>query len=85
MSTRRARYSTDAASRLPIGSPRRLTADDVMTARDVALLLHIPISTVEDWARRGVLPSVKIGRRRLYIRQNIETALIGSVGEERLG
>jgi excisionase family DNA binding protein len=56
---------------------RRLTADDVMTARDVACLLHAPISTVEDWARRGILPSVKIGRRRLYIRQNIETALTG--------
>jgi excisionase family DNA binding protein len=47
---------------------RRLTADDVLTARDVALLLHAPVSTVEDWARRGILPSVKIGRRRLYIR-----------------
>lgn len=56
-------------------SPPRLTADDVMTARDVALLLHAPISTVEDWARRGILPSVKIGRRRLFVRQNIETAL----------
>lgn len=54
----------------------RLTAEDVMTARDVARLLHAPVSTVEDWARRGILPSVKIGRRRLYIRQNIETALI---------
>jgi len=57
--------------------PTRLTADDVMTARDVARLLHTPISTVEDWARRGILPSVKIGRRRLYIRQNIEAQLTG--------
>src|ERR1700733_10001690 len=55
--------------------PMRLTADDVMTARDLARLLHAPVSTVEDWARRGILPSVKIGRRRLYIRQNIERAL----------
>jgi excisionase family DNA binding protein len=57
--------------------PRRLTADDVMTASEVAGLLHAPVSTVEDWARRGILPSVKIGRRRLYIRQNIEAVLIG--------
>jgi excisionase family DNA binding protein len=57
---------------------RQLTADDVMTARDVAHLLHAPVSTVEDWARRGILPSVKIGRRRLYIRQNIERALTGA-------
>jgi excisionase family DNA binding protein len=59
---------------------RRLTADDVLTARDVALLLHAPVSTVEDWARRGILPSVKIGRRR---RQHIETALTGQTAEDR--
>lgn len=62
---------------------RRLTADDVLTGREVALLLHAPVSTVEDWARRGILPSVKIGRRRLYIRQQIEMALIGQAGEDR--
>jgi excisionase family DNA binding protein len=56
-------------------TPVRLTADDVMTAREVAGLLHAPASTVEDWARRGVLPSVKVGRRRLYIRQRIEAVL----------
>jgi excisionase family DNA binding protein len=61
---------------------RRLTADDVLTGREVALLLHAPVSTVEDWARRGILPSVKIGRRRLYIRQQIEMALIGQAGED---
>jgi excisionase family DNA binding protein len=65
--------------------PTRLTADDVMTARDVARLLHAPVSTVEDWARRGILPSVKIGRRRLYIRQNIETALTGPGRQDRSG
>jgi excisionase family DNA binding protein len=64
-------------------SAGRLTADDVMTARDVAYLLHAPVSTIEDWARKGVLPSVKIGRRRLYIRQNIEAGLIGYVKGER--
>jgi excisionase family DNA binding protein len=56
-----------------------------MTARDVARLLHAPVSTVEDWARRGILPSVKIGRRRLYIRQSIEAALTGPAVEHRSG
>ncbi len=74
--SRPARAARDAWQGRSTG-PTRLTADDVMTARDVARLLHAPVSTVEDWARRGILPSVKIGRRRLYIRQNIETALIG--------
>jgi len=54
-----------------------------MTARDVARLLHAPVSTVEDWARRGILPSVKIGRRRLYIRQSIEAALTGRGADDR--
>lgn len=67
-----------------MSSPRRrLTADDVLTGRDVALLLHAPVSTVEDWARRGILPSVKIGRRRLYIRQHIERALTVQAEEGR--
>lgn len=48
-----------------------------MTAYEVAELLHTPVSTVEDWARRGILPSRKIGKRRLYIRQQIEAVLIG--------
>jgi excisionase family DNA binding protein len=56
-------------------APIRLTADDVMTAGEVAALLHSPVSTVEDWARRGILPSRKIGRRRLYIRQQVEAVL----------
>jgi excisionase family DNA binding protein len=57
---------------VPMG---RLTAADVMTGREVAALLHAPVSTVEDWARRNILPSVKIGRRRLYIRWDVEAVL----------
>jgi excisionase family DNA binding protein len=58
-------------------APPRLTADDVMTGREVAELLHVPASTVEDLARRGDLPSVKVGRRRRYVRQQVEAVLIG--------
>jgi excisionase family DNA binding protein len=57
--------------------PSRLTADDVMTGREVAALLHMPVSTVEDLARRGDLPSVKVGRRRRYVRQHVEMVLTG--------
>jgi excisionase family DNA binding protein len=53
-----------------------LKAEDVMRAGEVAALLHIPVSTVHDWARRGLLPSRKIGRHRLYIRQQIEAVLL---------
>jgi excisionase family DNA binding protein len=51
----------------PLSSPvrRPLTAADVMTAAEVAALLGVPRSTVEDWARRGIVPSRKVGRRRI--------------------
>jgi excisionase family DNA binding protein len=55
---------------------RPLTAADVMTAAEVAALLRVPRSTVEDWARRGIVPSRKVGRRRLYIRSKIEALLL---------
>jgi excisionase family DNA binding protein len=55
---------------------RPLTAADVMTAAEVAALLRVPRSTVEDWARRGIVPSRKVGRRRLYIRSRIEALLL---------
>jgi excisionase family DNA binding protein len=42
-----------------------------MTAEEVAALMRVPRATVEDWARRGVIPSRKIGRRRLYVRSKI--------------
>jgi hypothetical protein len=35
-----------------------------MTAQQVAVLLLLPISTVMDYARRGVLPSIKLGKHR---------------------
>jgi excisionase family DNA binding protein len=55
---------------------RPLTAADVMSVSEVAELLHVPRSTVSDWARREILPSVKIGRRRIYVRQQIEAILL---------
>lgn len=61
-------------SHAPLGRP--LTAADVLTAGEVAALLRVPRSTVEDWARRGVIPSRKVGRRRLYLRPSIETLLL---------
>jgi excisionase family DNA binding protein len=53
-----------------------LTAADVMTAAEVAALLRVPRSTVEDWAQRGIAPSKKVGRRRLYVRSKIEALLL---------
>ncbi len=57
-------------------STHRLTADDVLTVAEVAELLHIPASTVHDLARRGKIPSRKLGRRRIFLRQRIEAMLL---------
>ena len=46
-----------------------------MRAHEVADLLGIPKSTVEDWARRGLVPSRKRGKRRFYLRWEVEAWL----------
>jgi excisionase family DNA binding protein len=75
----RHRAPAPLASRSVRGAP--LTAADVLTAAEVAALLRVPKSTVEDWARRNIVPSRKVGRRRLYIRSRIEALLLEERGE----
>jgi len=53
----------------------RLALDDVMTADQVAALLLIRPSTVADYARRGVLPSIKLGRHRRFVRPDVLAAI----------
>jgi excisionase family DNA binding protein len=72
----RAGPASDARADADLALGRPLSAADVLTASEVAALLHVPRSTVEDWARRGVIPSRKVGRRRLYLRQQIEALLL---------
>jgi excisionase family DNA binding protein len=52
-----------------------LTRDDVMTAREVGELLHLPRSTIYDLARRGLLPGHRVGRAWRFIRGEIEGRL----------
>lgn len=63
---------------------RRLTRADVMTARDVADLLDLPVSTVYEFARRGVLPCARLGRTVRFVRDEIERTLqpAGDGGDE---
>ncbi len=58
-----------------------LSVGDVMTAADVAELLNIRRSTIEDWARRGIIPSHKLGRHRRFLREEIE-AWVRDTGRE---
>jgi excisionase family DNA binding protein len=53
----------------------RLTLEELMTAEQVADLLLIRRSTVEDYARRGLLPSIKLGRHRRFVRSDVRAAV----------
>lgn len=49
--------------------------DELMTAEQLAALLRVRKSTVEDYARRGLLPSLKLGRHRRFIRSDVVDAI----------
>jgi PTS system nitrogen regulatory IIA component len=49
-----------------------LTRADLMTPDEVAALLAVPVSTIRDWASRGLIPSRKLGRHRRFLRSEIE-------------
>ncbi len=55
-----------------------LTRADVLTAREVADFLHLPLSTVYDLARCGVLPAHRVGRAWRFVRQEVEQWLLAS-------
>ena len=64
-----------------VGATRpRLTREDVAAAREVSDLLGIPVSTVLEYARRGVIPGHKLGRRWIFLRDEIEAAVRGAPG-----
>lgn len=48
---------------------------EYLTSAEVAAILKLRVSTIEDYARRGVLPSIKVGRHRRYLRSQIHRAL----------
>ena len=61
---------------------RRSLLDELMTASEVAAVMQLKVSTIEDYARRGVLPSVKVGRHRRFIRSQLEQA-VGALSSGR--
>jgi excisionase family DNA binding protein len=59
----------------PEREPASATLDELLTADQVAALLLLPVSTVKDYARRGVLPSMKLGKHRRFVRSAVQAAL----------
>lgn len=49
--------------------------DELMTSEQLAGLLQMRRSTIDDYARRGLLPSLKLGRHRRFIRSDVLDAL----------
>ena len=63
------------AVRAEVAGVRGLTRDEVMTAGEVAELLHLPVSTVYYLARRGEIPARRFGRSWRFLRPRIEDLL----------
>src|SRR5581483_3352752 len=55
--------------------------DDLLTAREVAELLHMHVKRVQLLAREGKLPTVRHGRRWLFPRQQILAQAEGGATE----
>ena len=69
----------DINDRIALSPARRgLTRDEVMTAGEVADLLHLPVSTVYYLARRGEIPACRLGRAWRFVRPRIEEQLLRS-------
>ena len=57
------------------GESVSLTRADLLTADEVAELLQLRPSTIQDYARRGIIPSFKLGRFRRFVRADVEATL----------
>ena len=55
-----------------------LLSEPLLTADDVALLLRVPRSTVYELTRSRRLPHVKVGRRTLFVRSDLDAWIIAS-------
>ena len=77
--THRARLQRDMVNAIqaPFSTRPRLTREDVLDGREVADLLDLPVSTVLEYARRGLLPGHKLGRRWIFLRDEVEAAVRG--------
>ena len=56
--------------------PGTSVLDELLTAPQVASILQMRVSTIEEYARRGLLPSIKLGRHRQFVRAQVEEAIL---------
>ncbi len=72
----RAETSAITSPATTTGSAGPSLLDELMTAYEIARVLQMRVSTVEAYARRGLLPSIKLGRHRRFVRSEVEQAII---------
>lgn len=53
-----------------------LTKGNVMTVEELAEELHVAPRTIYRWANAGTFPSVKLGRRVLFLRSDVDSWLM---------
>jgi len=51
------------------------TRSALLNTDEAAALLLVSRRTVQNWTRDGVIPSVKLGRRRMYLRRALQAHL----------
>jgi len=49
--------------------------DPLLTASDVAILLAVNVETIRRMTRRGLLPSIAIGRSRRYSPDDVQSTI----------
>jgi excisionase family DNA binding protein len=60
-----------AAERTPLSEP-------LLTADEVAALLRVPRSTVYELTRTCRLPHIKVGRRTLFVRMDLDAWVVAN-------
>jgi excisionase family DNA binding protein len=70
-------YATNLPSTSSLTLVPGLTREEVLTAREVAELLKMPVSTVYQLARRSELPASRLGRTWRFLRPRLEELLAG--------
>ncbi|MDO8886685.1 helix-turn-helix domain-containing protein [Candidatus Oleimmundimicrobium sp.] len=43
----------------------------LLTTEEVSKMFNIPVSTIGDYGRRGVIPSIKIGYKRRFVPEDV--------------
>jgi excisionase family DNA binding protein len=52
---------------------------ETLDADQAAALLHLPVTTIRQYAREGRMPAFKVGRQWLFFRDELEGALRGNL------